>query len=137
LLKFVPLPVFVALAVAALAAALRVSGRESLARLGTATIVASPSLWGHGLLVAVPSLLSLRAPWLWLAIGVTSAPDGLQWWWAVAVIAASWLVPGMRRAEATAGHSEEAAEPLHPLAPGEAPWGAQSRPAPSWRRLRG
>jgi hypothetical protein len=94
-------------------------------------------LWGHGLLVAVPSMLSLRAPWLWLAIGITSAPDGLQWWWAIALIAASWLVPGMRRAEATAGHFEEAAEPLHPLAPGEAPWGAQSRPAPSWRRLRG
>jgi hypothetical protein len=123
LLKFVPLPVFVALAVAALAAALRVSGRESLARLGTATIVASPSLWGHGLLVAMPSLLSLRAPWLWLAIGVTSAPDGLQWWWAIGLIVASWFVPKMRRSPAGAEVGEvESAEPLHPLAAGSRPW---------------
>ena len=122
--KFVPFWVFVALAAAAVLAALRVSGRDSLARLGTATIVASPSLWGHGLLVAVPSLLSLRAPWLWLAIGITSAPDGLQWWWAIALIAASWIVPGMRRPEAAAGGPEEEGEPLHPLAAGSRPWDA-------------
>ena len=120
--RFVPFWAFVALAAAAVLAALRPSGRESLARLGTATIVASPSLWGHGLLVAVPSMLSLRAPWLWLAIGITSAPDGLQWWWAIALIAASWLVPGMRRAEATGRGAGEAAEPLHPLAAGSSAW---------------
>ena len=128
--RFVPFWVFVALAAAAVLAALRPSGRESLARLGTATVVASPSLWGHGLLVAVPSMLSLRAPWLWLAIGITSAPDGLQWWYAVALIAASWSVPEMRRPEATANGPEEAGvppgEPLHPLAANLLPWGGHA-----------
>jgi len=130
---FVPTWAFVALAAAALLAALLVSGRESLARLGTATIVASPSLWGHGLLVAVPSMLSLRAPWLWLAIGITSAPSGTQWWWAIALIAASWFAPGMRRATSTeeprveggarlGGGAGEPDEPLHPLAAGAGPW---------------
>lgn len=120
LLKFVPLPVFVVPAAVAVLAALRVSGRESLARFGTATIVASPSLWGHGLLMAVPSMLSLRAPWLWLAIGITSAPDGLGWWWAIVLIAASWIVPGLRRPGVVEG---AAVEPLDPLAPGSGPWG--------------
>ena len=139
--RFVPLWAYVVLAVAAVLVALRPSGRESLARLGTATIVASPSLWGHGLLVAVPSMLSLRAPWLWLAIGITSAPDGLQWWYAIGLIVASWFVPGMRRPDDATGRGGEAGrpldEPLHPLASGEAPWGTQDRPASGWRRLRG
>jgi hypothetical protein len=121
---FVPIWAFLALAVAAVLAALRTSGREGLARLGTATIVASPSLFGHGLLVAVPSMLTLRALWLWLAIGITSAPDGLQWWWAIGLIAASWFVPGLRRpAAAAAGPAEGDADGLlHPLAVGRGPW---------------
>jgi hypothetical protein len=122
--RFVPVWAFVALAAAAVLAALRVTGREGLARLGTATIVASPSLWGHGLLLAVPSMLDLRALWLWLAIGITSAPDGLQWWWAIGLIAASWFVPGLRRpAAATAGTAEGDTDGLlHPLVAGLGPW---------------
>jgi hypothetical protein len=128
--RFVPTWTFVALAVAVVLVALLVSGRESLARLGTATIVASPSLWGHGFLLAVPSMLSLRAPWLWLAIGVTSAPDGLQWWWAIALIAVSWVAPGMRRRPAaadlvSAGGVTAGGEPLHPLPAGSMPWEGQ------------
>jgi hypothetical protein len=135
---FVPLWAFVALAVAAVLAALLPSGRESLARLGTATIVASPSLWGHGLLVAVPSMLSLRTPWLWLAIGITSAPDGLQWWYAIGLIVVSWFLPGMRRPETATGRSADASlpldEPLHPLPSGEGPWDAFGRRQHRWRR---
>ncbi len=135
--KFVPVWVFVALAVAAVLVALRASGRQALARLGTATIVASPSLWGHGLLMAIPSLLSLRSPWLWLAIGVTSAPDGLQWWWAVVLIAASWFAPAMRR-DAEPRHDardpEAAVEPLHPLAAGTGPWGGEDIAIQAWLR---
>ncbi len=97
--RFVPFAVYAAVAVAAVAIALRARGREALARLGAATVVASPSLFGHGLLAAVPSLLSLRSPWMWLAIGFLSTPDGLQWWLAVVVIAASWALPSMRRVE--------------------------------------
>jgi len=136
--EFVPLWAYLALAVAALAAAFRASSRESLARFGTATIVASPSLWGHGLLVAVPSMLSLRTLWLWLAIGVTSAPDGLQWWLAVAIVAASWFAPGMCSLPAGGGArlngethvgegDRDAGDPLHPLRAGSGPWGQAGR----------
>jgi Glycosyltransferase family 87 len=143
--EYIPYPAYVALAVVAVIAALRAEGRESLARFGTATIVASPSLFGHGLLLAVPSLLSLRSPWLWLAIGFLSTPPGSQWWLAVGVVALSWAVPAMRRpvpaqgdvAAATEGPALGNAEtpapatppvdPLHPLgAPGVA-WPGPAR----------
>jgi hypothetical protein len=122
--RFVPFAVYAALAVAAVAAALRARGKDSLARLGTATVVASPSLFGHGLLVAVPSMLSLRSPWLWLAIGFLSTPDGLQWWLAVVVVAASWALPAMRRATAADATQRDTAapEPLHPLGATQEPW---------------
>jgi hypothetical protein len=126
--KFVPFWAYAALAVLAVAAALLRPGREGLARLGTATIVASPSLWGHGLLVALPSMLTLGSPWLWLAIGFTAVPDGLQWWWAIGLIVASWLLPSLRRPagggapgeKATAG--DDGMDELHPLPAGTGPW---------------
>jgi len=121
--RFVPFAVYAALAVAAVAIALRARGREALARLGTTTVVASPSLFGHGLLVAVPSMLSLRSTWLWLAIGFLSTPDGPQWWLAIVVVAASWALPSMRRAAAgTPGAPAPADEPLHPLRATYGPW---------------
>ena len=124
LLKFIPVWAFLALAAAAIVAALRTSGpqseRESLARFGVATIVASPSLWGHGLLAAVPSMLTLRAPWLWLAIGITSTPDGLQWWLAVALLAVSWAMPELGRRSLKASQIDR--ETLHPLGAEIEPW---------------
>jgi hypothetical protein len=122
--KFVPLWVFLLLAVASVAAALKATGREALARFGTATVVASPSLWGHGLLVAVPSMASLRAPWLWLAIGITAAPDGLQWWWAIVLIAASWFIPALRRPEAPES-AQNAPDPMDLLGSASRPWATQ------------
>ena len=116
LMRYVPEAVFVAAAVAAVLAALWARGKESLARFGVATAVAGPSLFGHGLLVAVPALLSMRAAWLWLAVGLLSVPDGAQWWLAIAVLGASWAVPAMRRDAAVPD------EPLHPLPPGSGPW---------------
>ena len=109
--RYVPYPVYFVAAAVAVIAALMVRGREGLARFGTATIVASPSLFGHGLLVAVPSLLSLRSPWLWLAVGLVSTPQGPQWLLAIGVIVLSWVVPAMRRDPKSA----TAEEPLHPL----------------------
>ena len=93
--RYLPYVLYVALAVAAVLAALRARGREALARFGVATVVASPSLFGHGLLVAVPAMLRLRGPWLWLALGLVSLPHGPWLWLGVAVVAASWLVPSM------------------------------------------
>jgi hypothetical protein len=132
--RFVPLWLYLVLAVAAVGLALSRPGREGLARFGTATIVASPSLWGHGLLVAVPSLLSLRSFWLWLAVGFTAAPDGSGWWLTIATIAASWGVASMRRDRAGAEDREAA----HPLGGRVEPWPAadgslRPRVAPRFR----
>jgi len=74
--------------------------------------------------MAAPSLLSLRSPWFWLAVGFLSTPDGLQWWLAVVVVAASWAMPSMRRVSAagsTSG-SATATEPLHPLGESGSLW---------------
>jgi len=109
LMRYLPEAAFLALAAAATLAALRARGIESLGRFGVATAVAGPSLFGHGMLVAVPSLLSLRAVWLWLAVGI---------------VAVSWVAPAMRR-EASGARAES--EPLHPLAPGLGPWPAAGR----------
>lgn len=124
--RYAPFAVYVVLAVLAVVAAWRARGRESLARFGTATIVASPSLYGHGFLVAVPALLSLRTTWLWLAIATMSVPDGVQWWGAVGIVALSWALPELRRSTLPAGARRE---PLHPLGQGVEAWpGAPTEP---------
>jgi hypothetical protein len=121
LLGLVPLWLFVCLAAAAILAALRASGRAGLARLGTATVVASPSLWNHGMLVTVPSLLSLRIELLWLGIAITAVPDDLGWWGAIALIVASWAMPGLRRSAGAPGSG--ASSRLDPLVDGATgPW---------------
>jgi hypothetical protein len=77
--------------------AVRSRGTEALARLGVATIVASPSLYAHGLIVAVPAMLRLREPWLWLVLGITSVAPGIGWWAGIALIVVGWFVTPMQR----------------------------------------
>ena len=91
------IPIQLALAAAAIGWALVARGREGLARFGVATVVASPSLFSHGFLVALPALLALGPTALWLAIGITSVAPGLGWWLAIALAVAASLVPGLRR----------------------------------------
>jgi hypothetical protein len=114
-------PEWLALAIAAVLAliALRSRGRDGLARLGLVTVVASPSLYAHGLIVAVPAFLSLRSLWLWTALAITSVAPGIAWWAAVLLAVTAWRVPTLRR-DPTAG---PAAEPFHPLAPRARPSG--------------
>jgi hypothetical protein len=128
LLRYLPALACVALAALALSVAWVGRGLQSLARFGVATVVASPSVFGHGMLIAVPAMLSLRTVWLWLAIGFLSTPDGLQWWLAVLVVAASWIVPAMRRSSLGAVADGEG-DPLHPLAPGAEAWPSADRHA--------
>ena len=80
--------------------ALRSRGRDGLERLGIGTIVASPSLYAHGLIVAVPAVLRLEARWMWLALGITSVAPGVAWWAAIGVIVVTWFIPAMRRSDA-------------------------------------
>jgi hypothetical protein len=121
---YVPFWAYLALGVAAVLTAVRAPARESLARFGIATIVVSPSLWGHGMLAAVPSMLSLRAPWLWLAIGITAAPNGAPWWLAIGLVAASWTVPALQRR--TRDPAAAAREKLHLLGANLEPWPDQA-----------
>ncbi len=98
LLRYVPWIVAFGLAGLALAAAFFARRTEGLARFGIATIVASPSLYGHGFIVALPAFTTLRLRWAWLAIGLaTISPGGLNSWSAVVLVAASWLVLVLRR----------------------------------------
>jgi glycosyl transferase family 87 len=113
-------PDWLALAVAAVlaAAALRSRGREGLARLGLVTVVASPSLYAHGLIVALPAFLSLRSIWLWTALAITSVAPGIAWWAAILLGVAGWFAPALRRGAA----AEPVDEVLHPLPAGALPW---------------
>jgi hypothetical protein len=98
--------------------ALRSRGLEGLARLGLVTAVASPSLYAHGLIVALPAFLSLRSVWFWTALAITSVAPGIAWWAAILLAVAAWIVPALRR--------DSAARPLedvlHPLPAGALPW---------------
>jgi hypothetical protein len=70
---------------------------DGLARFGLATVVASPSLFSHGWLVALPAFLGLRAVALWLAVGITSVAPGPGWWLAVVLVVVASAVPALRR----------------------------------------
>jgi hypothetical protein len=133
LARYLPLAVFVAVAAAVTIIALRARGRVGLARLGLATVVASPSLYAHGLIVGIPAFLLLRVRWLWLALGITSVAPGLGWWMAICLGVLAWLAPGLVRAE---GRTEMAEKDdwLHPLPPGAPIWPTYlRRPTPASR----
>jgi len=111
------LPQWVAVAIGIGVLVLALPGRggaERLWRLGVATIAASPSLYSHGYAVAVPAILRLRAAVLWLVLGITAVEPGVQWFFALAVLVASWYVPALRR-ESEPATGDRDAERLHPL----------------------
>jgi hypothetical protein len=113
------LPQWLAVAIGVGALVLALPGRggpERLWRLGVATIAASPSLYAHGYAVAVPALLRLRAPILWIVLGITSVEPGVQWFVALGLVIASWYLPALRReSESEAAPGDRGAALLHPL----------------------
>ena len=114
----------VAVALGVLVFALRRRGPEGLARLGLATIVASPSLYSHGFLLGLPALLRLPSMWFWTAIGLTCSVWGPGWWGAVGLAVGAWFVPELAR---RAAHDDA----LHPLGEAAEPWPT----APRWQGL--
>ncbi len=126
LLAFVPAWAAAALAGAALLAAILAAGHIGLARVGLASAIASPSLYSHGLIVALPAFLELAPRWLWVALAITAVSPGIGWWAAIALALAAWFIPGLRRVpEARTGD-----EGWHPLPPGAAAWEVpRERPA--------
>ena len=120
--RYLPMWAFLAIAAFTVLAALWVRGREGLARLGLASVVASPSLWGHGFVFAIPSFLRLRAEWLWLVAGMLSIGQwpGPQLGLGIGVTA--WFVKGMARRDGDEATDKLGHRPLHPLGSVAEPW---------------
>jgi len=91
-------PIALAAALAVILIALRARGRDGLWRLGAATPFASPAVFAHGLLTALPALLALRPSLLWLALAATAVAPGLVFWMALALAIAAWRWPALRSA---------------------------------------
>lgn len=100
---------FVALSIAGVAAALLFSGRRGLAALGLASIFASPSLWPHGFVFALPAVLMFESgAVVWVVLG--AAAIGPHMW---LLFYAGWLaVLAVRRLP----------DALHPMAGTDGPW---------------
>jgi hypothetical protein len=94
---YLPSPLPMVAGIAAVGWAWLTRGRLGLARFGLATVVASPSLFTHGFLVALPAFLGLRPVALWVALGITSVAPGLGWWLAVVLVVAASVIPSLRR----------------------------------------
>jgi glycosyl transferase family 87 len=73
--RYLPLWVYLVVTAIVIVLALLPQGRESLGRLGLASAVASPSLWTHGFVVALPAFLRLRASLCWFALGLLCTGD--------------------------------------------------------------
>jgi hypothetical protein len=120
--EYIPGLVALAAGLAITVLALVARGRPGLARLGAASVVASPSLYAHGFTLALPALLELRALAFWAAIALTSVPGGLTWFGAIAIVVAGWFVPGLRRRVARASPFGSSEDALHPLGGSAEPW---------------
>ena len=121
--EYVPGGIALGAALVVIVLALLARGRTGLARIGVATVVASPSLYAHGFTVALPALLELRAMVFWTAIALTSVSGGPPWFAALGLVMASWFLPVLRRqgaGSATAASDRE--EALHPLGVVAEPW---------------
>jgi hypothetical protein len=108
--KLLPGGVYSAICVALVCLALVFRGRPGLAALGLASIFASPALWPHGFVFALPAVLMLESgPLVWMILG--AGAFGPNMW---LLFMAGWVaVLGARRMPAGR---------LHPLAGVDGPW---------------
>lgn len=113
--KYLPMWAFLVIAVLTVVGALLARGREGLARLGLASVVASPSLWSHGYIFAIPSFLRLRAEWLWLVVGFLTIGQWPGPQLALVVGVAGWFVKGMRHERDLEATGAARRGLLHPL----------------------
>ena len=93
--RALPYVAFLAVAVLAVVWALLRRGAPGLGSLGLASIIASPSLYRHGLLAGLPAVLALHPTLVWLILGLPVTYWGL--WIAVifAVVATTFRPAGM------------------------------------------
>lgn len=116
--KLLPGEVYSVLCVAFLGLALLFRGRPGLAALGLVSIFASPSLWPHGFVFALPAVLMLESgAAVWMILG--AGAFGPNMW---LLFMAGWVaVLGARRLPAGR---------LHPLVDRAGPWPRPNRPMP-------
>jgi hypothetical protein len=83
--RALPYMAFLAVAVLAVVWALLRRGAPGLGSLGLASIIASPSLYRHGLLAGLPAVLALHPALVWLILGLPVTYWGL---WIAVIVAA-------------------------------------------------
>ncbi len=74
---YLPYAIFLMVATATILAGVVASGRAGLSRLAVGSVVASPTLYRHGLLPLLPGLLRLDEVLLWVALGIVTNPTGM------------------------------------------------------------
>ncbi len=116
--KSLPAPAYVAACAALTAVALAFRDRRGLAALGLASIFASPALWPHGYVFALPAVLMLESGTaVWLVLG--AGAFGSNMW---LLFGGGWLaVLAARRFPAGR---------FHPLAGTDGPWPRPVGPEP-------
>src|SRR5256714_895648 len=132
LARYVPWIVFVIVAIAVLALAIRTrDSRDQLARLGVATVTGSPSLFSHGFLVTLPAMFRLGTPGFRLPFGITACRPWLAWVLVVGLLVVSWSVPPRAKLPSRAPWHRLGAPPDHgPPPPGPSPPEPSPRPPP-------
>jgi hypothetical protein len=110
--------VYAGISAAMVAFALLFRGRPGLAALGLASIYASPALWPHGFLFALPAVLMLEnGAIVWLVLG--AGAYGSNMWH---LFTAGWVAIVLAR-RLPSGR-------LHPLLGTDGPWPSPIEPAP-------
>jgi hypothetical protein len=116
-----PFAAFAAVSAVAIAIAFVLGGRRGLAGLGLASVVASPSLWPHGFLMALPAVFGFASgSLLWLALGL-----GADAWWGL------WLTAALGAVSVLARRWEDrpiAPDVTHPLGGTFGPWARDRLP---------
>jgi hypothetical protein len=107
--RYMPGALFVAFAAAFVALALLFSGRRGLAALGLASIFASPSLWPHGFVFALPAVLMFESGTaVWLLLGAAAIGPNV------------WLLPYFGWVAVIA--QRRLPDALHPMGGTDGPW---------------
>jgi hypothetical protein len=122
---YLPQGLAIAIAVVAAAAAMLASGRMGLSRFGIVAIVASPTVYVHGLALLLPAVLWLDATSLWLILGLVCT----EWLWLAIAVTGAALLFGLTRgaiatrwARVAAPESAGRDSSLHLLDRGSEPW---------------
>jgi hypothetical protein len=110
------------LAAAAVLVSLSRRRGDSLAGLGVASLVASPTMYAHGAIMGLPALLRLRAPLLWFALAMTSTVVWQQGYWiALGLGFVALVVPRLT-------HEHHPDSRHHPIGELARPWPSLAEP---------